>query len=75
MYLPAGSQLVRIDINDLSSYGLHIPSGNEDGANAYWIPGGYTSGGISEAVIGKVTVDELDPNISVQMIGGANDEK
>lgn len=75
IYLPAGSQLVRIDINDLSSYGLHIPSGNEDGANAYWIPGGYTSGGISEAVIGKVTVDELDPNISVQMIGGANDEK
>ncbi len=31
--------------------GLKIPSGNESGANSLWIPGGYTSGGVSEAVL------------------------
>ena len=30
---------------------LRIPSGNEGGANAQWIPGGVTSGGVSEAVM------------------------
>ena len=32
--------------------GLRMPDGNEIGAHPnYWIPGGYTSGGIKEAVI------------------------
>ncbi len=30
---------------------LKIPSGNENGANQFWKPGGKTSGGISEAVM------------------------
>ncbi|WP_318840425.1 hemagglutinin repeat-containing protein [Pectobacterium polaris] len=30
---------------------LKIPSGNESGANQFWLPGGKTSGGISEAVM------------------------
>ncbi|RNM05341.1 hypothetical protein [Dickeya undicola] len=30
---------------------LKIPSGNEPGANQFWLPGGKTSGGISEAVM------------------------
>jgi filamentous hemagglutinin len=30
---------------------LRIASGNEGGANANWIPGGYTSGGVPEAVM------------------------
>ncbi|UYA60524.1 Hemolysin [Pectobacterium sp. F1-1] len=30
---------------------LKIPSGNELGANKFWLPGGKTSGGISEAVM------------------------
>jgi len=30
---------------------LRIPSGNEGGANGQWIPGGYTSGGVPEAVL------------------------
>ncbi|MDC9597785.1 hypothetical protein [Xenorhabdus anantnagensis] len=30
---------------------LNIPSGNENGANQYWLPGGKTSGGVSEAVM------------------------
>ena len=36
----------------LSPTGLRMPDGNELGANRdYWIPGGFTSGGIKEAVI------------------------
>lgn len=31
--------------------GLCIPSGNEGGANKFWIPGGYTSGGVPEATL------------------------
>lgn len=30
---------------------LRVPSGNEGGANANWLPGGYTSGGVPEAVM------------------------
>jgi hypothetical protein len=30
--------------------GLAVPSGNEPGANAFWLPGGVTSGGVVEAV-------------------------
>lgn len=41
-----------------------MPSGNERGANNYWLPGGYSSGGIPEAVIdqiqpGTYTVDPI----------------
>jgi hypothetical protein len=32
-----------------------MPSGNELGANSQWIPGGYTGGGIIEAVIDSPT--------------------
>lgn len=42
--------LVRLDIKDIKGLNLRIPSGNELGANEYWIPGGYTMGGIPEAV-------------------------
>jgi len=38
--------------------GLKMPSGNEGGANANWIPGGVTSGGVSEAVL-----DLSNPNL------------
>ncbi len=44
-----GTHPVRIDVPN--STGLRMPSGNEAGANAQWIPGGYTSGGVMEAVI------------------------
>ena len=43
---------------------LKFPSGNEKGANAYWNPGGYTSGGIPEVVVnqfapGEYTVEKV----------------
>lgn len=43
---------------------LNFPSGNELGANEYWNPGGYTSGGIPEVVVnqfaqGEYTVEKV----------------
>ncbi len=34
--------------------GLRVPSGNETGANEHWVRGGYTSGGIREAVVDPI---------------------
>jgi len=31
-----------------------MPSGNEVGANEFWIPGGVTSGGILEATVDQI---------------------
>lgn len=39
---------------------VKIPSGNERGVNDLWQPGGYTSGGVPEAVIpGQISVDDV----------------
>jgi hypothetical protein len=43
---------VRVDIPEPK--GLRLSSGNELGANEYWVPGGRTSGGIREATIDPV---------------------
>lgn len=49
-----GNNPVIVTIKDTSS--IRIPSGNELGAwPKYWKPGGYTSGGIKEAVIDPVS--------------------
>jgi hypothetical protein len=37
---------------------LKFPSRNEKGANAYWNPGGYTSGGIPEVVVNQFAPGE-----------------
>ena len=47
-----GDNPVRIDI--ARPQGLRIPSGNEFGTNEFWLPGGYTSGGIPEAIIDQI---------------------
>ena len=49
-YFRGHGGLVRIDVIDVADLHVRIPSGNEAGANAYWMPGGYTSGGVPEAV-------------------------
>ncbi|NQD62972.1 RHS repeat protein, partial [Enterobacter sp. CM29] len=51
-----GDSPVRIDI--LKPQGLRMPSGNEGGANDFWVPGGKTSGGIPEAVIDQTPVGD-----------------
>jgi hypothetical protein len=55
--LPKGefkdADIIQIDIEpkQLPSLGFRIPSGNEAGANAQWIPGGVLPNGMPEAVI------------------------
>lgn len=48
---------MRIDIEDTIGLDVRIPSGNETGANDLWIPGGYTSGGVPEAVTNTIPLD------------------
>jgi RHS repeat-associated protein len=45
------NKLVRIDITNPRELNLRVPSGNEAGANDFWIPGGKLPNGNSEAVI------------------------
>lgn len=42
--------LVRIDVRDTSGLNLRMLSGNEAGANELWTTGGFTSGGVPEAI-------------------------
>ncbi len=53
--LPSGSlndgQTIALEIDPEDYRALRIPSGNEGGVNAEWLPGGYTSGGVPEAVM------------------------
>ena len=48
-------QPVLIEADDFN--GLRVPSGNEGGANEFWLPGGYTIGGMPEAVMDFTGVD------------------
>ncbi|MGZ7445786.1 contractile injection system protein, VgrG/Pvc8 family [Paenibacillus sp. TH7-28] len=48
-----GEHPIILEINNPSN--IRIPSGNEAGAwPKYWIPGGYTSGGVPEAVVDQI---------------------
>ncbi len=49
-YLGEKPNLIAID----NPSGLRVPSGNETGANEHWIPGGFTSGGVREAVVDPI---------------------
>ena len=57
-----GGGLVRIDVEDIADLNLRIPNGNEYGANSHWIPGGYTDGGVPEAV------SDLIPNLPDRVV-------
>ena len=56
--VPAGSwdgnPLLLIVVPDPEGLDVRIPSGNEAGANEFWIPGGFTSGGEPEAVVNQI---------------------
>jgi hypothetical protein len=43
--------VIRVDIPDPENYNLRMPSGNEAGANEYWLPGGLLPEGMPEAVV------------------------
>ena len=53
-YFKSQGGLVRIDIIDFCDLNLRIPSGNEAGANDYWIPGGWTVGDTPEAITDRI---------------------
>lgn len=60
--------IVRIDITDISHLNLRISSGNELGANEFWIPGGFTSGGTPEAIVDRIPISDV--TITTPDIGG-----
>ncbi|WP_404401314.1 hypothetical protein [Pelagibacterium halotolerans] len=49
-YLSSGDTMA-VHIQRQHMPDLHVPSGNEGGANSQWLPGGHTSGGVPEAVV------------------------
>lgn len=51
-----GENPYRIDV--LSPGNLYIPTGNEAGASDLWIAGGYTGGGVPEAVIDSLSLSD-----------------
>jgi len=57
-YFSDGGGLVRIDVDDISKINIRIPSGNETGANNLWIPGGFTSGGVPEAITDIIPLND-----------------
>ena len=56
-YFKNGGGLVRIDVDNVSDLNIRVPSGNEATANDLWIPGGYTSGGVPEAITDTIPLD------------------
>ncbi|MFD2726303.1 DUF6531 domain-containing protein [Hyunsoonleella rubra] len=51
--------LYKIDIDNPKNHNMRLPDSNNSGANELFVPGGKTSGGISEAVIDPVPTDQL----------------
>jgi RHS repeat-associated protein len=49
-----GGGIVRIDVNNPLMHNARMPSGLEMGANEFFKSGGYTSGGVPEAVIDRI---------------------
>ncbi|OZG73567.1 hypothetical protein BTA51_11230, partial [Hahella sp. CCB-MM4] len=45
------NELYRVDFPQPSENGLRMPSGNEAGANEFWLPGGKLPDGNSEAIV------------------------
>ena len=59
-YFKDGGGLVRIDVDNVDGLNLRLPSGNETGANALWIPGGRTSGGVPEAITNTIPLERTN---------------
>lgn len=51
-------------IKPQSTSGVKIPSGNENGANIQWLPGGKTANGLQEGVLdlqnGNIQFERID---------------
>jgi hypothetical protein len=53
-HFPRNKGIYRLDIFEPSNFDIRMPSGLEAGANPMYTPGGFTIGGIPEAVINQV---------------------
>jgi len=60
--------LMRVDVNPttLKNLNLRAPTGNEVGANGSFIPGGVTSGGVSEGVVNGIP--KTDPGVTISTV-------
>ena len=56
-----GKRIMRVTVKDIPS--LRMASGNEQGANKYWIPGGYLPGGLPEAVCDRLPHEKVTKNL------------
>lgn len=45
---------IKLDVSVTHSMSMHLPNGVEPGANDFWLPGGYTSGGVPEMVVNGI---------------------
>lgn len=50
-------EIIRVTVNDIPN--LRMASGNEVGANKYWMPGGYLPNGLPEAVCDQIPLDKV----------------
>lgn len=62
--------IVRIDVPNPHAVNARMPSGNEDGANKWWLPGGTLPGGLSEVVIDAGNLGPGDYTESPFRLGG-----
>lgn len=53
----ANQEIIRVTVNDIPN--LRMASGNEAGANKYWMPGGYLPNGLMEAVCDQIPLDKV----------------
>jgi len=64
MGIPAGcwsnqsTKLLAVFIENPRDLNLRLVNGREQGANVEWRPGGYTMGGVPEAMVDKVPLDQ-----------------
>ena len=74
--------LVEVCNTKVHDLNIRIPSGNEPGASDLWFPGGYTSGGMREAIVDAVpstdycwhAVSDTDGAFCYDMNGGCDIE-
>ncbi len=59
--IPSGAwqnqEIIRVTVNEIPN--LRMASGNEAGANKYWMPGGYLPNGLPEAVCDQIPNDKV----------------
>ena len=77
--IPAGDWqsrvMCRVDVKLPKDFDLRMPSGNEEGANEFFKPGGFTANGVPEAVVnaipeGKYLFKAINPQAAIKEATG-----